>query len=136
MSVMEVKKILNNIHVILLQCKSNNFMSLKVQGLLAQKHKDGLGKGCEPFCADEQGLYSACLEYLEKWMTPMEEFSTFMWMDLSEQPNWNDLEARIKYQGETGVPVDDVKCFDQVTNLKEFTERCSNDEKFSGLQVH
>uniref|UniRef100_A0A8C9YPE1 Uncharacterized protein n=1 Tax=Sander lucioperca TaxID=283035 RepID=A0A8C9YPE1_SANLU len=91
---------------------------------------------CEVFCADVQGLYSACLEYLEKWMTPMEEFSTFMWMDLSEPPNWNDVEACIKYLGEKGVAVDDVKCSDQVANLKKFTERCNSDEEFSGLQVH
>ena len=65
----------------------------------------------------------------------MEEFSTFMWMDLSEPPNRNDVEACIKYLGEKGVAVDDVKCFDQVTNLKKVTERCNSDE-FSGLQVH
>ncbi|KAJ4938877.1 hypothetical protein JOQ06_028343 [Pogonophryne albipinna] len=77
-----------------------------------------------------------CLEYLEKWMTPMEEFSTFTWMDLSEPPEWNDVEACIKFLGEKGVVIDDVKCFDQVTNLKRFTERCNRDEEFSGLQVH
>ncbi|KAL7381717.1 hypothetical protein ABVT39_009979 [Epinephelus coioides] len=36
-SIMEVKKILNSIHTILLGRKSNNFMSLKVKGLLAEK---------------------------------------------------------------------------------------------------
>ncbi|KAK1875364.1 Nonribosomal peptide synthetase ecdA [Dissostichus eleginoides] len=69
-------------------------------------------------------------------MTPMEEFSTFTWMDLSEPPEWNDVEACIKFLGEKGVVIDDVKCFDQVTNLKRFTERCNRDEEFSGLQVH
>lgn len=136
MSIMEVKKILNNIHTILLQRKSNNFMSLQVKGLLVQKHKDGLVKGSDQFCADVHGMYSACLKYLEKWMTPMEEFSTFMWMNLSEPPNWNDVEACIKYLGEKGVAVDDVKCFDQVTNLGKFTETHNQGEEFSGLQVH
>lgn len=42
--IMEVKNILNKVHTMLLECKSNNFMSLKVKGLLAQMHKDGLGK--------------------------------------------------------------------------------------------
>ncbi|KAK1879484.1 Catalase isozyme 1 [Dissostichus eleginoides] len=124
-SIMEVKKIMNSIHTILLERKSNNFMSLKVKGLLAQKRSDGLGKEYDQFCADVQGLYSTCLEYLEKWMTPMEEFSTFTWMDLSEPPEWNDVEACIKFLGEKGVVIDDVKCFDQVTNLKRFTERAS-----------
>ncbi|KAK1881409.1 Virion host shutoff protein [Dissostichus eleginoides] len=133
-SIMEVKKIMNSIHTILFERKSNNCMSLKVKGLLAQKRSDGLGKEYDQFCADVQGLYSTCLEYLEKWMTPMEEFSTFTWMDLSEPPEWNDVEACIKFLGEKGVVIDDVKCFDQVTNLKRFTERCNCDEEFSGLQ--
>lgn len=133
MSIIEGKKILNNIYAILLQHKRNNFMLLKVKGLLAQKHRDGLVKGCDQFCADVQLLYRACLE---KWMTPMEEFSTFIWMDLSEPSNWNDVEACIKYLGEKGTPVDDVKCFDQVPNMKKFTERCNSDEEFSALEVH
>ncbi|RXN24600.1 ac transposable element-derived 4 [Labeo rohita] len=80
--------------------------------------------------AQVQGLYSSCLAYLEKWMTPMEEFSSFMWMDLSEPPDWNEIEACIKYLREKGVPVDDAKCFDQVTNLKKFTESCNSDGDF------
>lgn len=67
-------------------------------------------------------------------MTPMEEFSTFMWMDLSEPPKWNDVEACIKYLGEKGWQL--MKCFDQVTNLRKFTETCNLDDEFSGLQVH
>lgn len=133
---MEVKKILNNIHTILLQRKSNNFMSALLCKQCLNFNKDGLYKGCDQFYDDVQGMYSARLEYLEKWLTPMEEFSTFMWMDLTEPPNWNDVEACIKYLGEKGVPDDDVKCFDQVTNLRKFTERCNHDEEISGLQVH
>lgn len=135
-SIVEVKNLLNKVHTMLLERKTNNFMSLKVKGLLAQKHKDGLGKNCDHFSAQVQGLYSSCLEYLEKWMAPMEEFSSFMWMDLSETPDWNDIEACIKHLGEKGVPIDDAKCFDQVTNLKKFTERCNSDGEFSNLQAH
>lgn len=41
-----------------------------------------------------RGLYSSCLE-------PMEEFSSFMWVDLSEPPDWNHVEACIKHFGGT-----------------------------------
>ncbi len=68
-------------------------------------------------------------------MNPMEEFSTFMWVDMSEPPDWNDVEACIKYLREKGMPIDDVKCFDQVANLKNIIERCNSDEEFIGLQV-
>lgn len=59
-----------------------------------------------------------------------------MWMDLSKTPDWNDIEACIKYLGEKGVLIDDAKCFDQLTNLKKFTERCNSDGDFSDLQAH
>uniref|UniRef100_A0AAR2KN72 HAT C-terminal dimerisation domain-containing protein n=1 Tax=Pygocentrus nattereri TaxID=42514 RepID=A0AAR2KN72_PYGNA len=135
-SIIEVKKILSTIHNILIERKNNNFMSLKVKGLLAENSREGLEEGCDKFIADVLGMYSSCLEYLEKWITPMEEFSPFMWMDMSEPLKWNDVEVCIKYLGEKGVPIDDVKCFDQVANLKKFIESCSDDDAFMGLQVH
>ncbi|CAM4573944.1 unnamed protein product [Leuciscus chuanchicus] len=133
-SLVEVKNILNKVHIMLLERKTNNFMSLQVKGLLAQKHKDGLGERCDHFSAQVQGLYSSCLEYLEKWMAHMQEFSSFTWMDLSETPDWNDIEACIKHLEEKGVPIDDAKCFDQVTNLKKFTERCNSDGDFNSYE--
>lgn len=51
-------------------------------------------------------------------------------------PDWNDVEASIKYLGEKGVPIDDVKCFYQVANLKKFTESCNSDEELIGQQAH
>uniref|UniRef100_A0A0F8AZA3 HAT C-terminal dimerisation domain-containing protein n=3 Tax=Larimichthys crocea TaxID=215358 RepID=A0A0F8AZA3_LARCR len=135
-SIMEVKKILSSIHNILTERKENTFMSLKVKGLLDENRRDGLEEGCVKFTDDVLGMYTSCVQYLEKWMTPMEEFSPFMWMDMSEPPTWDDVEACIKYLGEKGVPIDDVKCFDEVVNLKRFVESRGDDNEFMGLQVH
>lgn len=90
-SIMEVKKILSSIHNILIERKNNNFMFLKVKELLAENRREELEEGCDEFIADVLGMYSSCLEFLEKWMTPMEEFLSFMWMDMSEPPKWNDV---------------------------------------------
>ena len=38
----------------------------------------------------------------------MEEFSTFMWMNLSEIPDWNDVEGCIRHLGEKGVEIYDA----------------------------
>ncbi|KAE8286299.1 hypothetical protein D5F01_LYC15984 [Larimichthys crocea] len=81
-SIMEVKKILSSIHNILTERKENTFMSLKVKGLLDENRRDGLEEGCVKFTDDVLGMYTSCVQYLEKWMTPMEEFSPFMWMDM------------------------------------------------------
>lgn len=116
--------------------KMNNFMPLKVKSMLAQKQKDGYGQRCDHFSAQVQDLYSSCSDYLERWMAPMEEFSTFMWMDLSEIPDWNDVEGCIRHLAGKGVEIDDSKCFDQVTNLKKFIERSNSDADFSDLLAH
>ncbi|CAM2116517.1 unnamed protein product [Caretta caretta] len=55
----------------------------------------------------------------------------FEWITLSETPNWSDVEPCIKYLIDKGLQIDDVKCFDQVSNLKKFMESCNSDEEFS-----
>ena len=118
-SVVEVLKSLKSICSTLHGRKTHNFMSLKVKELLAQKRKDGLDEACDRFCAEVAFLYNTCLEYLEKWMRPLEDFSSFMWISLNRTPDWNEVESCVKYLiDKQGVPIDDVKCFDQFINLK------------------
>ena len=92
-SVVEVLKSLTSICSTLHGRKTHNFMSLKVKELLAQKRKDGLDKACDRFCAEVAFLYNTCLEYLEKWMRPLEDFSSFMWISLNRTPDWNEIES-------------------------------------------
>nr|XP_057944009.1 uncharacterized protein LOC131138794 [Doryrhamphus excisus] len=112
-SVVEVKNILDKVHTTLLERKAKNFMPLKVRAMLAQKLNDGFGPRCDHFTAQVHGLYSSCLEYLETWMAPMEQFSSFMWMDLSQTPDWNRVEACVNHLAGKGVLIDDVRCFDE-----------------------
>lgn len=108
----------------LLECKTNNFMSVKVRGLLAQNHKNGLGKWCSS---------TGSVQFMPGVSGEMDGTHggvLLFHVDGSEPPDWNDIEACIKYLREKGVPVDDAKCFDQVTNLKKFTEWCNSDGDF------
>ncbi|CAM2119505.1 unnamed protein product [Caretta caretta] len=106
------------------------------KGLLAQKCMEGIDEECDKFCAEVDNMYRRCLEYLEKWLRPLEDFSCFKWITLSETLNWSDVEPCIKYLIDKVVQIDDVKCFDQVSNLKKFTESCNSDEEFSNLLAH
>ena len=92
-SVVEVLKSLTSMCSTLHGRKTHNFMSLKVKELLAQKRKDGLDKACDRFCAEVAFLYNTCLKYLEKWMRPLEDFSSFMWISLNRTPDWNEIES-------------------------------------------
>lgn len=129
-SVVEVKRILNRVQSMLYERKMNNVMPFKAQSMLAQKQKDGYDQRCDHFSAQVQDLYSSCFDYLERWMAPMEEFSTFVWMDLSEIPDWNDVEGCIRHLAGKGVEIYDSKCFDQVTDLKTFIQAHQRWTKF------
>jgi len=41
----------------------------------------------------------------------------------SEPPKWNDVEPSVPFLINKGVPIDDVKCFDQLCHLKKFREK-------------
>lgn len=135
-SVVEVLRNLESVCKVLAERKNQHFMSLKVKGLIAQKRTEGKEEECNRFCVEVVNLYSRCLEYLGKWMKPLEEFSCFKWMVLSEIPNWTDVEPCVIYLIDKGVELDDVKCFDQVCNLRQFVERNKSDEDFSKLPAH
>lgn len=111
-------------------------MSLKVKGLLSQKRTEGNEEECNKFCAEVGNLYNRCLDYLEKWMKPMEDFSCFKWITLSDTPNWTEVEPCVKYLIDKGVQIDDVMCFDQMSNLKQFVETYKSDEEFSNFPAH
>ena len=89
------------------------------------------------FISEVANLYEICLEYLCKWMKPMEEFAYFKWMTLNEIPSWNDVESCLKYLIGIGVvDVDDAKCFGQICNLKQFVRSYLQDEEFIKLPTH
>ncbi|XP_063172645.1 uncharacterized protein LOC134506400 [Candoia aspera] len=135
-SLVEVMKTLDSVHTILLDRRAQNFMSLTVKGMLAEKRKEGLEAACDAFSDAVHRLYSNCIEYLEMWMASLQEFSCFTWMALSDTPSWSDVEACITYLMEKGVEIDNMKCFDHFNNLKKFVEASSDEEEFQNLLSH
>jgi hypothetical protein len=81
-SIVEVLRVLISICDILVEHRSQNFMSLRVKSLIEEKRKEGLRANCDKFCAEVNCLYESCVQNLKKWMQPMEEFSCFMWVAL------------------------------------------------------
>ena len=55
---------------------------------------------------------------------------------MREIPNWTDVEPCVVYLIDKGVELDDVQCFDQVCNLRQFVERNKSDEDFNKLPPH
>ena len=135
-SVAEVLENLELVHKVLVERKNENFMSLTVKRLLVERREEGYKDECNNFLSEVANLYERCLEYLCKWMKPMEEFACFKWMTLNEIPSWNDVEPCLKYLIGKGVDMDDAKCFDQICNLKQFVESYLQDEEFIKLPMH
>jgi hypothetical protein len=73
-------KILNNLNSVknmLKKCIIQNFIPINVTKLLAEKHTEGLYEGCDKFCVGINYMYSKYVEYLDKWMKPVQDFSGF-----------------------------------------------------------
>lgn len=87
-------EVLNNLSI-LNDRMTRNFLTLKVKELLAKKHRERPDRQCDKFCAETKCVYSTCIEFLDKWMKRLEEFSCFTWMTLNEIPTWNDVESPI-----------------------------------------
>ena len=57
-------------------------------------------------------------------------------MTCCEAPNWNEVEPSAHVLINNVVPVDDIKCFDQLSHLKKFTVSHLSDEDFTSLLAH
>lgn len=64
----------------------------------------------------------------------MADFLCFIWMRLSDPPNWNDIELFVQFLLNNGLPVD-IKCFEEVRDMKKFMASCLNDEEFTTLVI-
>ncbi|XP_058016180.1 uncharacterized protein LOC131186525 [Ahaetulla prasina] len=135
-SLVEVMKTLDSVRTILLDRRAQNFMSPTVKGMLADKRKEGLEEGCDVFSDAVRHLYGNCIDYLEMWMAPLQEFSCFTWMALSDTPSWSDVETCITYLRVKGLEIDSMKCFIQFNNLKQFVEASRDEEEFQHLLSH
>ena len=135
-SVAEVLKNLELVHKLLVKRKNENFMFLTGKRLLVKKREEEYEDEYNNFLSEIANLYERCLEYLCKWMKPMEEFGCFRWMFLNEIPRWKDVEPCLECLIGKGVDVDDAKCFDQICNLKQLVESCLKDKEFIKLPTH
>ena len=124
------------VHKVLVERKNENFMSLTVKRHLVEKREEGYEDECNNFLSEVANLYERCLEYLCKWMKPMEEFAYFKWMTLNEIPSCKNVEPCLEYLIGKGGDVDDAKCFDQICNLKQFVKSYLQDEEFIKLSTH
>lgn len=76
-SLLEVMNCLISVQSVLRYRAQNGLMSLKVRNLLKTLRRDGLDDRCDAFCSQVSLLYSTCLEYLEMWIVPLDEFNGF-----------------------------------------------------------
>ena len=74
---MEILNILNSVENMLKQCIIQNFIPINVIKLLAEKHTEGLYEECDKFCLGRNYMYSKHAEYLDRWMKPTQDFSSF-----------------------------------------------------------
>lgn len=87
---MEIQNMLNSVKNMLKQHIIQNFIPINVIKLLTEKHTEGLYEECDKFCLGRNYTYSKCVEYMDKWMKPTQDFSGFTCIPFIEPLNWNN----------------------------------------------
>ena len=120
-SVLEITNILESILRLLRNRIEDKFVPLKVKQLV--RGANGSNEETQSIYDEFQQVYKASLEYLEKWIRPLVgEFKCFEWMVLKdyEKYKYEDLIPCIEFLYKRGVIIDDVKLYDQFSNLISF----------------
>jgi hypothetical protein len=91
---MEILNTLNSVKNIHKQCIIQNFITTNVIKPLAEKHTEGLYEECDKFCLGRNYMWSKCVEYLDRWMKPTQDFSGFTWIPLVS--HWNGIKQNLQ----------------------------------------
>ncbi|KAH9629293.1 hypothetical protein HF086_008375 [Spodoptera exigua] len=131
-SVLDIKRILESTHEILVARANANFMPLKVRELLAKCTAENQ----EVFKHDLKNMYKTCVEYLIKWMTPLDDFKVFNWLMLKkgQMIDFDQIALSIHYLNGKGIHIDDVKLFDEIASLNSFLTK--QEEAFFDVMLH
>jgi hypothetical protein len=84
----------------------------------------------------EQILCTAYMQNIWKRGQNLWKIPSFIWMTLSKPSITNNAELSSQFKVSNGVPIEEVKCSDQLSHLKIFTESCFNNEEFTSLLAY
>lgn len=100
------------------------FVPLKVRELLSNCTEDAK----ETFMKDVKNAYMTCLEYLDKWLQPLDECEIFDWMVLKDADFcFKKVVSSLQFLNGYGVCLNDVMLFDKITAINSFVRKLSND---------
>jgi hypothetical protein len=91
----EILNTLNSVKKMLKQHIIQNFIPINVTKQLAEKPIEGLYEECDKFYLGRNYTYRKCVEYLDKWMKPTQDFSGFTRIPFSQPLNWNNAEPSV-----------------------------------------
>lgn len=81
-------------------------------------------------------MYENARSYLLEWTAQFDKFKIFEWMNIDRDITFDDIEPCIEFLRNQNVEMDDVKCFDQLTNLREFIADHKNDDDYKENLAH
>lgn len=123
-SVIEVLNVLKNTLEMFNEKRINCFLPINVRKILEKQEEDGniTNRDVENFKLEIKLFYETFVEYLNKWMQPLEKFEIFSWMMLKEKPEWKDVESSLDFLKEKHIEINDTFLFDQVTTIRKIVE--------------
>jgi hypothetical protein len=139
-SVIEVYDILNAVLFTLCDQRENNFIPLEIRKMLRDLTEDGHENECNKFREEMHTAYNRCIEYLNMWLEPFNEFKHFHWLKFSyileKDLRYEEILDSIEYLQSKNVQFDDSKLFNQFsTLLKRFLKEDPRVEKILKIQT-
>jgi hypothetical protein len=111
------------------------YVPLNVREALESLTESGLEQKCIHFKKQMAEFYNTCLEYLQKWILPLEELKCFQWMKMQNLKNikFKELDSCLHYLRRKNVKIEESKLFDQFCNLKQYAANLSEEDYKSPL---
>lgn len=88
----------------------------------------------QEFKGHAANFYTTCIEYLEKWSAPLEEFNCFDWMkfkNIKEDTSFDVVSPCLEYLQSKNVEICEAKLIDQFYNLKVYVSKQNLEDETS-----
>jgi hypothetical protein len=130
-TIVEVKKIINDLEQTLSECAEANFLGIKTKIEYNKiKDDDQLLVSIKLFDEGIDNYYKTSREYLKQWSNPLIKFLVFSWMNLTYSMKWQDVEKTITYLKKKGIDITD-SCFEKILYLINFIDKQKFDEDWN-----
>lgn len=135
-SVIEIHKTLLNMLRCLQDRIDQKFVPLKIRTFLRISIENGLQNKVDQFKTEMENMYVEALQYIKIWTENFSQFDKLGYMDLTDIPQWTDVQNSLEFFESKDILIDDSKLFHQLQNLENFMKKEKEKSHWENLLSH